>query len=254
VFPVLYEIGPLTLRTYGLFLSISFVLGISLAVKSGRDRGLATKDILDLCFVIMVSAIIGSRLYFVLTHIKDYSDNPLRVFSIWEGGLSMFGGIILALIAVKLYIDRRGIAFALFGDVVAPSLMLGTFVTRIGCFMNGCCFGMPTEGSLGVVFPHYGAAGSYFPATAIHPTQLYLSLMALVIFLILLVVDRKKPKEGFLFGLMFVLYSINRTVIDRFRYYEEGDLIHQAGFTITFNQIIAIILFITGLYFMFRKR
>ncbi|MFQ6104788.1 MAG: prolipoprotein diacylglyceryl transferase [Candidatus Glassbacteria bacterium] len=254
MYPQLYRIGPLILRTYGLFLAISFILGVVLAVRRGKSRGVNSKDVVDLCFVIMVSSIIGSRLYYVLTHLNEYSGNFFRVFSIWEGGLSMFGGVVLALIASKLFLDRRGLAFPILGDIVAPSLMLGTAVTRIGCFMNGCCFGVPTESALGVVFPHACAAGSLFPQTPIHPTQLYSSLIALFIFLTLLVVDRKKKKDGFLFGLMFVLYSTGRIIIDELRYYEEGSIIGISGFSFTYNQLVSIALIITGLYFMFHRR
>jgi len=252
--PVLYKIGPLTLRTYGLFLSISFLLGIALAVKRGEARGVDRKDVLDLCFAIMVSSIIGSRLFYILTHLGEYAGNPLRVFSVWEGGLSMFGGVVIALVVSKLFMNRRGLSFANLGDIVAPSLMIGTVVTRIGCFMNGCCFGLPTESSLGIVFPPTCIAGSYFADIAIHPTQIYASLSALAVFITLLVVDRLKLREGFLFGLMFVLYSIGRIIIEGFRFSEEGAVFLQMDVPITYNQLIAASLILLGLYFMFMRR
>ncbi len=256
MFPVIYEIGPFTLRTYGLFLAAAFVLGTMLAVKRGEARGFERKDVFDLAFTIMVSSIIGSRLYYVFTHLGDYTDNPLRAFSIWEGGLSMFGGVVLALIASKVFVDRRGLSYARLGDVVAPALMLGTFVTRIGCFMNGCCFGTPTTGFFGVSFPAYCAAGSVFPDTDLHPTQLYASAATLAIFAVLMLVDRTKyrEREGFLFGLMFVLYSVARSLVETLRYQDAGSYAWQNSLTVTWNQIIAAGLFLAGLYFIFRNR
>jgi phosphatidylglycerol:prolipoprotein diacylglycerol transferase len=252
--PVLYKIGPLTLRTYGLFLSLSFVLAIALAVVRGDTRGVDRKDVLDLCFTIMVSSIIGSRIYYILTHLGEYAASPLRIFAVWEGGLSMFGGVVLALVASKIFLDRRGLSFARLADIIAPALMLGTFFTRIGCFMNGCCFGLPTKCSLGIVFPSDCIAGSYFPDTPIHPTQLYSSLAALIICIVLLTVDRLKLKDGFLFGLMLVLYSTERFFIEGLRFSDPGGIFLHAPFSVTYNQLIAVALFALGFFFMFRGR
>jgi len=252
--PVLYKIGPLTLRTYGLFLAVSFILAIALSVRRGEIRGVDRKDVLDLCFIIMVSSIIGSRLYYILTHLGEYAASPLRVFAVWEGGLSMFGGVVLALVASKIFMDRRGLSFTRLGDIIAPALMLGTFFTRIGCYMNGCCFGLPTKSSLGIIFPPDCIAGSYFPGTAIHPTQLYSSAAALIIFIVLLAVDRPNLKQGFLFGLMFVLYSTGRFLIEGLRFADEGGIFLQTPVTVTYNQLIAAALFALGLFFMFSRK
>jgi phosphatidylglycerol:prolipoprotein diacylglycerol transferase len=252
--PVLWELGPLTLRTYGLFLAVSFLAGVALAVKRGERRDVKRKDIYDLSFTIMASSIVGSRLFYVLGHWGEYVGNPLSVFYFWEGGLSMFGGIVLALIASWWFAAKRKLSFARLGDIIAPSLALGTAITRIGCFMNGCCFGLPTEGSCGLVFPSSSAAGSTFPGTPLQPIQLYSALAALVLFVVLLAVDRTKRRDGFLFGLLWVLYAAGRIVIDEFRYYEESSVFHWAERAITYNQIIALGLIGIGLFFMFSRR
>jgi phosphatidylglycerol:prolipoprotein diacylglycerol transferase len=252
--PVLWNIGPLTLRTYGLFLALSFLVGVFLAVKRGEERGVKRKDIYDLSFTIMASSIVGSRLFYVLTHLGEYADNPFRIFAFWEGGLSMFGGIVLALALSWWFASKRHLSFARLGDVIAPSLMLGTSLTRVGCFMNGCCFGLPTDSICGVVFPPVSAAGGTFPGTSLQPVQIYSALGALVIFIILIVVDRKRRRDGFLFGLMWVLYSAGRIIIDEFRYYEESSVFQMASHSVTYNQLIALGLLVTGFIFMFSRR
>jgi phosphatidylglycerol:prolipoprotein diacylglycerol transferase len=122
--------------------------------------------------------------------------------------------------------------------------------------MNGCCFGTPTGSSLGVSFPASCAAGRVFPGVHIHPTQLYASAAALAIFGILLLVDRTKRRErdGFLFGLMFVLYSVDRSLVEQLRYQDAGSYAIENSISITWNQLIAAALFLVGLYFMFRRK
>lgn len=252
--PVLWQIGPLTLRTYGLFLALAFLVGVFLAVKRGEERGVKRKDIFDLSFTIMISSVVGSRMFYVLTHLGEYADHPLGVFSFWEGGLSMFGGIVAALAASWWFASKRHLSFGLLGDIVAPSIALGTSLTRIGCFMNGCCFGLPTEASCGIVFPSVSAAGSIFPGTPLGPIQLYSALGALLLFIVLLIVDRKRRRDGFLFGLLWVLYSAGRIVVDEFRYYEESSVFRIAGASVTYNQAIASGLLIVGLFFVFSRR
>jgi len=134
--PVLLRIGSMPINTYGLMLAISFILGLWLAARRGFAVGVAKNDIYDLGIRLMIAAIVGSRLFYVVTHVSEFQGHWLDVVAIWKGlyGLSMLGGVILA-VAVGFYtVWKRKLPVWELSDAVIPSFALGIFVTRIGCF------------------------------------------------------------------------------------------------------------------------
>lgn len=246
MYPVIFSLGPLEIKSYGVMLAVSFLVGYMVARRRAGRRGISHEVLLDLCFWILLSAIVGSRAFYIATHWAQYADSPLSAFSIWEGGLSMMGGVLMSLAAGWLYLKKAGVRFALMADVLAPSIALGVGLTRIGCFLYGCCYGLPTETACAVVFPPESAAGSHFHVP-IHPTQLYSSAYGFVIFLILMAIDRLRPPQGALFGMLLVLYSIARFTVDFFRYYEPQQFVTAQPLALTNNQIISIALFVFGM-------
>ena len=149
----------------------------------------------------------------------------------------------IAVAGAAVYLGGKKISFFRVADITAPSIAAGVFLTRIGCFMSGCCFGNPTSCPAGVVFPPDSPAGHSHPGIAIHPTQIYSSLYGLVIFLLLLLIDRKKRFEGFLFSWLCILYGAARFIVDFFRFYEDSAYV--AG-GLTDNQVISIVLVFFG--------
>ena len=235
--PKLFSIGKLTLHSYGLMLAISFIIAIWITVLRARKRGINPDDMMDLSLWIMIFAIIGSRAFYILYHIPEYIKAPQRIFIIWEGGLVLLGGFIFSSLATIVFCWRKKIALWVIADSVAPSIGLAEFITRIGCFLNGCCFGRPTNMSWGMIFPNgsstgvYSAAGEYCHSIAmhgsnapihIHPTQLYMAAYGLIIFLTLIYIERFKKFHGFLFFMLIILMSIARIIVDFFRYYDEN--------------------------------
>jgi len=245
--PVILKLGPLEIKSYGVMLAVSFLAGYFLAQRRAKAHRIDQAVLLDLSFYILLSAVIGSRVFYVITHWEQYSANPLAVFYLWEGGLSMMGGILLSLLVCYFYLKAKSIGFKLMADILAPSIALGIALTRVGCFMYGCCYGLPTELSWGVHFPVNSAAGSHFHE-AIHPTQLYSSAYGIIIFLILLVIERKTPPAGVLFGSLMVLYGMARFTVDFFRYYEPEQFLIRTPVALTNNQLICIFLFLFGVY------
>jgi len=250
--PVLVALGPLEIKSYGLMLAIAFVSGYLVAVHRARARGIDQNAVLDLSFYILLAAIAGSRAFYVLTHLAEFSPRPLAVFYIWEGGLSMMGGVLLALAVSWFFLKIRGIGFYDMADLLAPSIALGVGITRIGCFLYGCCYGLPTEACLGVHFPLDSAAGSHFHQ-AIHPTQLYESAYGFVFFGILMLVDRLRPPRAVLFGLFLVLYSAARFTVDFFRYYEPDQYVLSQPVALTNNQLILVALFAYGAWLVLSR-
>jgi phosphatidylglycerol:prolipoprotein diacylglycerol transferase len=246
--PTLIKIGPLPLHSYGLMLALSFLVGILLARSRAPRRGISADIVSDTSLVIVFAAIIGARLLYVLFH-RDEMHGFMDVIALWSGGLSMYGGVLAAMGASWVYLRRRGVPFLRMADVVAPSLALGLGITRIGCFLNGCCYGKPTTGALGVHFPEDSYVHRLFGGSAVHPTQLYSSLTGLVILGILLAWDRKRHLEGRLFALYLVLDATGRFILDFFRAYEAN--VYVAG-PLTVNQLICIGLFALGVLLFLR--
>ena len=259
--PTLIQIGPLAIRGYGLMLAIGFFTGILLTAHRAKKDGQNPDHIYNLSIWIVVSSLLGARVYYVITHYDEfralgYSSTFTRIFmelknifwpigadgQIGINGLVLYGGLIAATVTTAVYLSRHRLSIPRFMDYIAPGLGLGEFFTRIGCFLNGCCFGKPTESVFGMVFPPDSAAGMYYPDLHIHPAQLYNSFAGLIIFVALVYLERFKRSQGFTSLLYFALYSAGRFIIDYTRYYESelvfGGLSH--------NQLISLCVFIAS--------
>lgn len=248
--PVLFTIPLINfpIHAYGFMLALSFLFGIWLASSRAKRAGLDPVVIADVGFWVIVAAIIGSRAYYVALHFEEFRGdllaivNPFHHGMVGIGGLVMYGGFIGAILAAVVYFYRRKIPFRPYADASAPAIALGVTLTRIGCFMNGCCYGSAAAHG-GVNFPVSSTAGMYqheIHAAGLHPAQLYESAGGLLIILLLLLAERKKPFSGFLFYAMGLLYSVLRFVVDFFRFYGSDERI--AG--LSHNQIVCIMLFI----------
>jgi phosphatidylglycerol:prolipoprotein diacylglycerol transferase len=246
--PVLLRIGSLPINTYGLALALSFLLGLRLGAKRAAKIGIDPGQITNLGVAVMVAAILGSRLFYVVTHWGEFRDSWIDVVAIWKGlyGLSMLGGVLLALVVGFAFILRKRWPVWELADAVIPSFALGIFITRIGCFFNGCCFGRETCSILGVTFPPGSLPWSVFGDTAIHPTQLYSAAAGLYLLVVLLAASRRKPFPGFVFCLFMGLYGITRFGLEEFRYFDHAPdlLLGYSRFAgrpgITDNQLISL--------------
>lgn len=254
MFPVLLRLGRFEIHSYGLLLALSFLVGIYWAMRRGEKRSIPKNTIMDLSLIIVIAAIIGSRLMYVVTHVDEFRGRWLDIINpiqstgeIGIAGLTMLGGVILALIAIIVFCKIRKIAIMKLCDVLAPSFGLGIFLTRIGCFLNGCCYGKPCDASWGVVFPLHSPAGSLHQGVHLYPTQLYSAFYGLLITLIVVLLDRKQRFDGFLVSVFFMLYGLSRFTIDFFRHYEATDMFRFIGMTFTFNQAISIAMLLFGL-------
>jgi len=253
--PVLFKLGSFELRAYGFMLAISFLLGIYLAVRRGKARGIAAEKIMDLSVIIIICSIVGSRVMYVLFHLDEFAGHWSDTFNPFQSdgqigiaGLTMLGGVILALVASLIYLHVKKMPVLKFADAIIPIFFLGEAITRIGCYLNGCCYGIPCHGPLCVVFPPDSPAGAMYQGLAIHPAQLYSSFYALAVFIILLWIDRKPRFDGYLLYLFLIFYGLGRFIIDFFRYYEDSMvIISSIGKGISLNQGISFIFILLGI-------
>ncbi|MBC7185959.1 MAG: prolipoprotein diacylglyceryl transferase [Calditrichaeota bacterium] len=253
--PVLFKLGPLEIHAYGLMLAISFVLGILLAARRAKRLGIDPNRIMDLGVLVAVSAIVGARLFYVAFHLDEFRGHWTDTFNPFQstgqvgiGGLTLLGGVILAILTSYIYLRLKNLSFLRVADVVAPSLGLGIFLTRIGCFLNGCCFGVPCHLPWAVSFPYGSPAHYHYGPVPIHPTQLYSSLGGLVMFGALLALDRHRRFDGYLFYFFLVFYGIGRFLVDFVRYYEPSMVLVRLGsVTISMNQGISLLMLAAGI-------
>jgi len=216
MYPVLIKFGPLTIHTYGVLVATGFLLGIGLAVLQAKKEGIPSYKIVDLGFYILLSAIIGSRLFFIFINAGHYIKNPLDIFKLWEGGLVFYGGILFAIPTVIWYAKKNDLALWSTADVFAPSIAIGHSIGRIGCFFAGCCYGKPAEGlPWAVTFTNPQSLAQI--GIPLHPTQLYESAGEFVNFLILITLRRYKSFDGRLFLTYVLLYSVLRFIVEFFR-------------------------------------
>lgn len=213
--PDLFSIGPLTLHTYGLFVAIGFISALLFTVKIAKTSGINAHQVTDMAFVMILWAVIGSRLMYVLFNFSFYLEDPIVIFKIWEGGLVFSGGLLAAVLALAWAVKRQGLSFWAAADLWAPGVALGQAIGRIGCFMAGCCYGKPTEMPWGVVFSHPRSLAPLH--IVLHPTQLYSALIGFIIFLVLAIFYAKEHFRGQVVLWFLILHSTGRLVIERFR-------------------------------------
>jgi len=250
------ESSRFTIHGYGLMLAVSFLLGILLASRRAKKQGMDPNLIMDLSIWIVIAAIVGSRFLYVIYHLEEFRGNWLDTINPFQSsgrigiaGLTMLGGVVLAIFVSMIYLKKKKMPILKTADIVIPSVALGVFLTRIGCFLNGCCHGIPTDLPWGVTFSNpYSAIAPNLLNQPIHPTQLYSSLYGLIIFGILLVAERYQKFDGFIFYLFLVFYGIARFFVDMVRYYEDSAMIASLGITI--NQAISLLMTAVGIIFL----
>lgn len=241
--PELFKIGSITIYSYGVMLSLAFGVGIYIARKRAMKVGISSKIIMDLAVYVLISSLIGARLLYVLTNLNEYKTHPLEaIFSRY--GFVFYGGLILATIGGSWYLKRQKLPVWEIADVIAPSIAIGQSIGRIGCFLNGCCYGKPTTLPWGVMFP----ARDSLDITSIHPTQLYSSVNNLIIFVVLSCLWERRRYKGQIFLSYLILYSITRFIIEIYRGDNPYIFLH-----LTLSQIISLFIGLGGIIVMVKK-
>jgi phosphatidylglycerol:prolipoprotein diacylglycerol transferase len=213
--PVLF--GPV--KSYGFLLALSFLLGMALSLRRGRRQDVDPAVIYDLVFLVLVTSLVGVRLAYVLTHLANFTSLP-QVLAIWDGGLTLYGGILLATFAVWWFCRRRRLAFLKIADILAPGVILGIGITRLGCFLAGCCYGKPCDLPWAVHFPPGSDPVRAMGEGGLHPSQLYGSAGGFLVFALLLLCERRPAPPGATFARFLAFYGVARFLEDFTRYYE----------------------------------
>jgi phosphatidylglycerol:prolipoprotein diacylglycerol transferase len=243
--PILFSYGPIKIYSFGFMVAAGVLLALFLMLRAARRDGFPAgdQDVMDLVFVTVISGFAGARLSYVLQEYRWYGSHPLEILAVWQGGLIFYGGAVAAIIGLILLMKVRGIPYLKGFDFLIPYGVITHAFGRIGCFLNGCCYGHPCHWPWAVHFP--GVGGN------VHPTQLYEAVFNLCLSFFLIRRYRARLFAGEIMCLYFMLYSIGRFLIECLR----AD--NPEWLSLTINQWISIVLFVTfaGLYgLLFLKR
>ena len=254
MYPILFRLDGFTIYSYGFFLILGIVVSGILAIQKVRKVGLPVpfERAVDLFFYSLLSAVVGSRILFVLINFHLYRENPSRIFKIWEGGLVFYGGLILAIGVSIGYMRRYRLPILRLFDLIAPLLALGLFFGRIGCYFAGCCYGKETSLFWGVIFTDPNSLAQL--NVPLHPTQLYDAANGLAIFLFLLWKEKRKAFDGQIFFWFLLLYSITRFLIEMLRGDPRGFLFSDLISTSQGIGILLAFLAVSMLFYLKRKR
>src|SRR5579862_3081027 len=225
--PRLFELGPVTVYTYGVLLAAAYLVGLKLAMVRAEKRGLDSARVLDLGIYIIIAALIGAKLLLLVTDFRTFRNDPAELLTLARSGGVFYGGLILAVVVALWYIRRAGLPLWTTCDVFAPGIALGHVVGRLGCLFAGCCYGRPTAE------PHWWTITFTDPFAAanvgtplnqpLYPTQIFEAGTELLILLLLLFTERKgRPFAGRTFWLYMLLYAVSRFIIEFYRGDERG--------------------------------
>ena len=238
MYPILIEFGFFKIFTYGLLVATGFLVAILLASSRAEKERLDSQKVLDLCFYVMVSALLGARLLYVIVEYRYFLDSPLEIFKFWKGGLVFYGGLILGVLISLWYLKRNQMPMWKTADLLAPSIALGQLIGRWGCFFAGCCYGKKTDVAWGITFTDPRSLAPL--EISLHPTQVYLSLNAVFIFMFLMWLSKRKVFDGQILWSYGILYSIGRFLIEYFRGDDRGFPVEQVFST---SQFVGIFVF-----------
>ncbi len=212
--PIAFSIGSLSVYWYGVLAAAGLLFGLWTASRRAAARGLKGEDIADLGIWLIIGAFLGARLLYVFTFWREeFAGQPwYAMFALRAGGV-FYGGLIGASLATVLFAAVRKLPLWKLADALAPSIALGHAFGRIGCFMTGCCYGLPTSLPWGVHFPPGHAT---YPQ-AVHPTQLYESSLDALLYAWLAWRYRRKRFDGQIFALYLIAYAVIRFTVECFR-------------------------------------
>lgn len=252
--PIFLRLGSFEIHWYGVCMAAGFLLFLATWTRLSRGTARDGNYLSNLLTVLILSAVLGARGAYVAEHWADYADQPWKILKINEGGLMFYGGLLSAWLALSLFARFHKERWLDFLDLIVTAVPVGHAVGRIGCFLEGCCFGARCDGALGVRFPvgshvwsqqlSQGLIGPGDAPLPVYPSQLIESAANFALFALLLWHYRRRRKEGEQVVLYAALYALIRYGIEMLR----SDIRMPVGpFTISQAISLAILAFAIGL-------
>jgi phosphatidylglycerol:prolipoprotein diacylglycerol transferase len=254
--PVLFQLGPVTIYTYGVLVATGVLVGLWLARRQASRAGLDPDKVWNLGIYMVLAALVVAKLWLVVADWEYFRAHPREIFTLstLQSGGVFYGGVIGALVVAVLYARRAKLRFVPLSDVYAAPLALGHAIGRLGCFAAGCCYGKPTAMPWGITFTNPMA--SFLVGTPLgvplHPTELYESAAEFINFLFLIWLGRRQKFPGQMFGTYVILYGLERGTIEFFRGDPGRTLLYGGSFSLM--QVVSIGLILFGAWMWWRGK
>jgi len=248
MYPILFKVGNFSVKSYWVFMVLGFILGGIVIYWQAKRKNLNSHKAIYLIIITIISGFIGSRLGYVLLNFNSYQKDLIKILKFWRGGFSWQGGFIFSLLAILLILrsDKKNLGKWL--DAIIFGTLVGYSIGRIGCFLNGCCYGIVANAPWAIKFPSLG------DNLLRHPTQLYAVFCSFLIFLLLYFYSKKtKLKNGSLFFIGVAFHSLVRFIIEYFRF--NTNFIYQGKIwyvTLSYAQLTSLIIIIISLLILFK--
>ena len=211
--PIAFELGPFAVGWYGMMVALAVATLVVWALVSVKKGAKLTYDtVISAALVGIISGVIFSRLLHVIDLWDYYMDNPGLIFSRFGEGLTIYGAVLGAALGVWIYSKIRKISFGYLADMIAPGIILAQAIGRVGCTLNGCCYGVGTDVFCAVTYTHPESVGPI--GIPVHPTQIYEIIYNLIVFGVLLLLRKRFRPDGSLFLIYLTLYAAWRLGID----------------------------------------
>ncbi|MBL7141907.1 prolipoprotein diacylglyceryl transferase [Patescibacteria group bacterium] len=253
--PIIFRLGFLNIYWYSLLIVISLFLGLGLILKLSQRFKIKKQAIENLFFYLVIFGFLGARAYHVLTELPYYLKNPLDIFKTWQGGLGIYGVIIVGLIVLYFFSRKHKLSFLSLADLIVPGLILGQAIGRWGNYFNQEIFGQPTSLPWGIPIETINRPIEFLSAQYFHPCFLYESIWNFLVFLFLIflirsVAIRPQPAQqaGRVFAFYLILYSFGRFFIEFLRIDLQPMLLG-----LRLAQVVALVIFILGWALLLRK-
>ena len=246
------DLGIISIHWYSIILFIAILIGSNLAIKEAKKHGFEEDFMVNLLFLAVIVGIVGARLYYVIFNFDYYKDNLIEIFKVWNGGLAIHGGIIAGLITIAVICYKRKVNLLKILDYLVVGLILAQAIGRWGNFFNSEAYGYVTSyGYLKSLYiPEFIIRGMYINGDYYMPTFFFESVWNVIGFIILLLIRKfyKNLKTGQLMGFYMMWYSFIRFIIEGMRL----DSLMLGPIRVA--QLVSVVLFAVGVYFVFIRR
>ncbi|WP_018084733.1 prolipoprotein diacylglyceryl transferase [Desulfurispora thermophila] len=217
MYPVLFHIGNFPVRSWGVMVVLGILAGLWLAARLAKKENIAPEKVVEFTLYAFYAGIAGARLWEVIWGWEKFSSHPGEALKFWSGGLSIQGGVVAGLLVCIWFVRKHNLSTWKFADVLAPGLILGQGIGRVGCLLNGDAYGIPTNLPIGVSYKEGTPAYAVYGAQPLFPAEIIEGIADIVILFILLRVYRRKPFDGAVALYYFIFYSIVRFTLEFWR-------------------------------------
>lgn len=239
--PILFYLGNNAVSSYFTFITLGIFAGLFVFYLGIKRSKLDPAIAIDIGLLTSITGYVGGRLFHILFEMPSfYFNNPLEIFAFWKGGYVYYGSILFPLIFIYFYCRIKNLKMIIITDLMAPGVALGSVFGRIGCFLQGCCYGKVTNLPWGISFP-FDTPDPTPKGIPLHPTQLYLVLVNTIIFITLIILGRKKRSDGVLTYTYLISYGFGLSFVEMFREDFRGDLFSPYLSTSQFISLVVIL-------------